>query len=143
MPDDPHHAGDVEWAFPQVPLCGGGNTASYNGGNGGGVIRLSSSATFNLNGLITSDGGNSTIGGFGGAGAGGSIYINVVNLSSSGTGVMSADGGTLAIGGGGGGRIEGKFQFMPIPYINYNRSVGFTLGALPMAMWNPVDSDTI
>ncbi len=46
-------------------------------------------------------------------------------------------------GGSGGGRIEGKFQFVPIPYINYNRSVGFTLGALPMAMWNPVDSDTL
>jgi outer membrane protein assembly factor BamA len=41
------------------------------------------------------------------------------------------------------GRIEGKFQFVPVPYINYNRSIGFTLGALPMAMWNPVDSDTI
>jgi len=49
-------------------------------------------------------------------------------------------------GGGAGGeisRIEGKFKFIPLPYINYNRSVGFTLGAIPMAMFNPVEKDTL
>jgi hypothetical protein len=53
---------------------------------------------------------------------------------------------TLAQGltsGGGSGRIEGDFKFMPIPYINYNRSIGLSLGALPMAMFNPVKEDTI
>jgi outer membrane protein assembly factor BamA len=45
--------------------------------------------------------------------------------------------------GGGGSRIKGDFKFMPIPYFNYNRSIGVTLGALPMAMFNPVKSDTI
>lgn len=46
-------------------------------------------------------------------------------------------------GGGGTGRIEGDFKFMPIPYMNYNRSIGLSLGALPMAMFNPVKDDTL
>ena len=41
------------------------------------------------------------------------------------------------------GRIKGKFKFLPIPYVNYNRSIGASLGALPMAMFNPVESDTL
>ena len=46
-------------------------------------------------------------------------------------------------GGEGTGRIEGDFKFMPIPYLNYNRSIGLSLGALPMAMFNPVKDDTL
>ncbi len=41
------------------------------------------------------------------------------------------------------GRIEGSFRFLPIPYINYTRSIGFQLGAMPMAQFNPVMKDTI
>ena len=44
------------------------------------------------------------------------------------------------LGGGMGdesGRIEGKVKFMPIPYVNYDRSLGFTVGAVPMLMFNP------
>ncbi len=33
-------------------------------------------------------------------------------------------------GGGGNSRIEGKTKFMPIPYMNYDRSMGFALGAV-------------
>ncbi len=51
--------------------------------------------------------------------------------------------GTAQNLGGTGHRIEGDFKFMPIPYINYSRSVGFQLGGLPMAMFNPVKNDTI
>jgi len=40
-------------------------------------------------------------------------------------------------------RIEGDFKFLPIPYINYNRSIGFQIGALPMVQFNPVRKDTI
>ena len=50
------------------------------------------------------------------------------------------------IGGGGGsqgGRIEGKYQIVPLPYVNYNRSIGASFGALPMVMFNPVMRDTI
>jgi outer membrane protein assembly factor BamA len=50
------------------------------------------------------------------------------------------------MGGGMGGessRIDGKFKFMPIPYVNYDRSMGFTMGAVPMLMFNPTEKDTI
>jgi outer membrane protein assembly factor BamA len=50
------------------------------------------------------------------------------------------------VGAGGGGtenRIEGSFKFLPIPYVNYDRSIGLQGGALPMAMFNPVKSDTV
>ena len=40
-------------------------------------------------------------------------------------------------------RIDGKFKFMPIPYLNYDRSLGFMLGAVPMLMFNPSEKDTI
>lgn len=45
--------------------------------------------------------------------------------------------------GGAGSRIEGNFKFLPIPYVNYDRSIGLQGGALPMAMFNPVASDTV
>ena len=47
------------------------------------------------------------------------------------------------IGSGGGKQIDGKFKFMPIPYVNYDRSLGFSLGAIPMLMFNPSEKDTI
>jgi len=40
-------------------------------------------------------------------------------------------------------RIDGKFKFIPLPYLNYDRSIGFTVGAIPMAMFNPVEKDTL
>ena len=46
-------------------------------------------------------------------------------------------------GGGTGNRIEGDFKFLPLPYVNYDRSIGLQGGALPMAMFNPVKSDTV
>jgi len=53
---------------------------------------------------------------------------------------VSAQRGT---GGGIGenGRIEGRYKIVPIPYANYNRSIGGTFGALPLVMFNPVSSD--
>lgn len=46
-------------------------------------------------------------------------------------------------GGGGSGRIEGDFKFIPVPYASYNRSLGFAVGFLPLAMFNPVSGDTV
>lgn len=46
-------------------------------------------------------------------------------------------------GGGGSDRIEGKAKFLPIPYINYDRSIEFTVGAVPILMFNPSEKDTI
>lgn len=45
--------------------------------------------------------------------------------------------------GGQGGRIEGKYKIVPLPYFNYNRSIGASFGGLPMVMFNPVARDTI
>jgi outer membrane protein assembly factor BamA len=45
--------------------------------------------------------------------------------------------------GGENGRIEGKSKFMPLPYVNYDRSLGFTIGAIPMLMFNPSEKDTL
>ncbi len=45
--------------------------------------------------------------------------------------------------GAGNGRIKDIFKFLPIPYINYNRSIGFQLGALPMAQFNLSQKDTL
>ena len=42
-----------------------------------------------------------------------------------------------------GNRIEGDLKFLPIPYINYNRSIGLQGGALPLVMFNPVKRDSI
>lgn len=47
------------------------------------------------------------------------------------------------IGPGGSKRIEGKSKFMAIPYVNYDRSLGFSLGAVPLLMFNPSEHDTI
>jgi hypothetical protein len=47
------------------------------------------------------------------------------------------------LSGGGGDRIEGRAKFIPVPYIGYSRSIGFTLGALPLLMFNPSTQDTI
>lgn len=48
-----------------------------------------------------------------------------------------------ALPGGGNGRIEGRYKFMPIPYVNYDRSIGFSVGAVPLVMFNPTVKDTI
>lgn len=32
---------------------------------------------------------------------------------------------------------------MPVPYLNYDRSLGFMFGAVPMVMFNPVKKDTV
>ncbi|MEA3462443.1 MAG: BamA/TamA family outer membrane protein [Bacteroidota bacterium] len=47
------------------------------------------------------------------------------------------------LGGGENSRIDGKYKFMPIPYVNYDRSMGFAVGAVPLLMFNPTEKDTI
>lgn len=46
-------------------------------------------------------------------------------------------------GAGDSKRIDGRAKFIPLPYVNYDRSLGFTVGAVPMLMFNPVEKDTI
>ena len=38
---------------------------------------------------------------------------------------------------------EKNFRFVPLPYINYSRSVGFAFGLIPMAMYKVNPEDTI
>ncbi|MDO9231183.1 MAG: hypothetical protein Q7U36_01730, partial [bacterium] len=94
---------------------GGGYSgrSGYNGGAGGGSIKLNISGTLNHGGSILSNGGNG-IGysstNFSGGGSGGSIWIQVGLIAGSGT--ITANGGVGGIysggyygGGGAGGRI--------------------------------------
>ena len=46
-------------------------------------------------------------------------------------------------GGGSEGRNDDDFTFLPLPYLSYDRSLGFQFGALPMAMYNLNKKDTI
>ena len=54
--------------------------------------------------------------------------------------LLSAQGGGM---GGNSKRIKGKTKFMPVPYFNYDRSMGVTVGAVPILMFNPTAKDTI
>jgi hypothetical protein len=45
--------------------------------------------------------------------------------------------------GGNKKRIEEKAKFLPIPYLNYDRSMGFMVGAVPLVMFNPSEKDTL
>jgi hypothetical protein len=59
--------------------------------------------------------------------------------------LFSAQAVSAQVGGGlgSGDRIEGKTKFLPIPYVNYNRSQGYVVGGVPMLMFNPVEGDTL
>lgn len=45
--------------------------------------------------------------------------------------------------GGASSRIDDRYKFIPIPYVNYDRSMGFAAGALPLLMFNPTEKDTV
>ncbi len=65
------------------------------------------------------------------------IVFSIVSFSSFSQGVPSGGGSSEEMD------EEKNFQFMPIPYINYDRSLEFQLGALPMAMYKVNKKDTI
>ncbi|MCA9290220.1 MAG: hypothetical protein KDA25_03765, partial [Phycisphaerales bacterium] len=82
---------------------GGGSFVGNPAGRGGGAIRLSVGGTLVVDGLVSADG---TVISNGGAGAGGSIWIDAASLV--GRGTVRANGANAvngAWGGGGGGRI--------------------------------------
>lgn len=58
---------------------------------------------------------------------------------------ISAYSQAIPSGGGGEGSDLGEknFSFVPVPYINYSRSLGFAIGAIPMAMYKVNPEDTI
>ena len=79
----------------QLGSGGGGD----GGGQGGGAIKIIASATVEIDGILTADGGDATSG-ISGGGSGGSIFISCDHMD--GAGVISARGGK-GFGGGGGG----------------------------------------
>ncbi|HEV2320239.1 MAG TPA: hypothetical protein VGV18_10845, partial [Verrucomicrobiae bacterium] len=91
----------------QPASLGSGGGASYagTGGNGGGLVRITSGDEVEIDGVISANGGNATYPRAGGGG-GGAIWISAPSVS--GAGSLSANGGAGAPeygGGGGGGRI--------------------------------------
>ncbi|MEJ2504180.1 MAG: BamA/TamA family outer membrane protein, partial [Gemmatimonadota bacterium] len=62
-------------------------------------------------------------------------------------GIAAAHPGSLQAqvegGSGGGNRIEGRAKFLPLPYVGYNRTLGWAVGALPGVLFNPFTADTI
>jgi hypothetical protein len=93
---------------PSAPGSGGGTSLSYSfGGNGGGVIQITSlSGIVQVDGIVAANGGNGS-GSGGGGGSGGSIWLTGGTLLGSGS--ITANGGNGADsvgGGGGGGRID-------------------------------------
>jgi hypothetical protein len=87
---------------PFLPGSGGAGKESFEGGAGGGAIRLEVGARLTVNGTITANGGDGV-----GAGSGGAIHIQCGTVAGT-RGAIRADGGrgTGTTGsGGGGGRV--------------------------------------
>lgn len=51
--------------------------------------------------------------------------------------------GQVGGGVGSGDRIEGRAKLLPIPYLGYNRSLGWAFGAVPTVLFNPVSADKV
>lgn len=86
--------------------CGGGtNYRIFNGGAGGGALKITTMGSLIVDGRISANGDQGS-GPGGGGGAGGSVYVTAGLLT--GAGFITADGGdgvpTIG-GGGGGGRV--------------------------------------
>jgi hypothetical protein len=96
-------------AYPSPAYSGSGGGGAYYmtavGGSGGGFLQLTVFGTFQLDGLISANGGDGLGEGAGG-GAGGGVYLTAGTFA--GRGSIRANGGSGANsfgGGGGGGRI--------------------------------------
>ena len=96
---------------PEDLGSGGAGSWFVKGGAGGGVIRLASRGEFSINSLICTNGQDGRISPDnqydGGAGSGGSIYLEAAKFSGKGAKITATGGsGHLSGGGGGGGRIH-------------------------------------
>jgi len=90
--------------LPFLPGSGGGTAGSSIGGYGGGAIRLDVAGTTHLDGVVTANGGDTSVASSfcGGGGSGGGILIDTDTLSGSGP-IHAIGGSTNSFGGGGGG----------------------------------------
>jgi len=106
---------NVTWGNPDDPFTYGGGggdvgfAAKQGQPNGGGIVRLATPGTLDLQGPISVNGLGSMDQQWTGGGAGGSIYIDAGTLTSTNnSGSLSAVGATVAdtLGGGAGGLIR-------------------------------------
>lgn len=93
---DPFARGDSYGSITEPTTFGSGSSRSSGAGGGAALIRVGGALT--IGGEITADGESD-----GGAGAGGSLWIDCESLT--GDGAIRANGGDGASGSGGGGRI--------------------------------------
>jgi hypothetical protein len=94
------------------------------GGSGGGAIKIDVADTITIDGTISANGGNGSGTTPGGAGSGGSIWIDTQTLN--GSGLITANGGTTLFSGGG-GRIAIYYETnsgFPINFDNNLQSRG-------------------
>ena len=107
---------------------GGGNSGSsaYPGGNGGGLVVLTTPGTLSLNGSILANGQTVSNTYYSAGGSGGGILLNVGTLSGAGT--ISANGGSVLNstypGSGGGGRIAVYYTMNTLPVANISATGG-------------------
>jgi hypothetical protein len=103
---------NIPYGHPATPayLGSGGSRGSsnYDGGNGGGLVKITASEAVVVDGSILASGqvgsGNQS-----GSGSGGSVKIETSLLS--GTGMIAANGGAGEVGGGG-GRIAVVYDYL-------------------------------
>ncbi len=113
---------------PTDPGSGGSSysiNAAYSGGAGGGAVRIDATGLVTVNGVITANGKDATVGSTGCGGSGGSVYIECNALQ--GSGRICVDGGKpdSVKASSGGGRIAVKYiaaaqSLLAIPSIAFS-----------------------
>ncbi len=107
---------------PEEPGSGGGAWSNYDGGDGGGFIKISA-INLMVDGSIIADGEPGS-GSAAGGGSGGGINISTATLSGKGT-ITANGGGTSNAGvGGGGGRIAIKHTDMSTMNVSNIKCLG-------------------
>jgi hypothetical protein len=117
---------------PTGPGSGGGSQdprTGYQGGNGGGAVRIQAGGHVLLNGVVTANAGAG--GTSGSPGSGGAIWIACQTLGGTG-GVVQANGVSGVKGGGGGGRIAIHYDpvqqaLQPAPGVVFSARGGKTV----------------
>jgi hypothetical protein len=132
-------AGGLSYGSRTNPNDMGSGAAAYlgfDGGSGGGLVRLVSGGTLNLEGDITVNGtsGSGTVAccspGSSGGGSGGGILISAGNLNGSGDlSARGGDGGAVSFSGGGGS--GGRVAILVAGTYNYTGSVDVSAGNSP------------
>ena len=100
---------------------GSGGMYWYDRHDGGGIIKIKVKGILTVNGTVSAKGYSPP---YGGAGAGGSVWLDAGRLA--GTGTINADGGVRSTASGGGGRVSityrtSSFTGIPLPGLYTNQ----------------------